>query len=69
MVQPITSSENTATQSIKFLTLTGPVSKPFIPVFGPASEEAVAQDSSEDELPSFDIHHSRADSQTSETDI
>lgn len=67
MVQTVeTSTKPTQDTSVfQFLKLSAPLPKPFIPVVEDVEETAV-QETSDEELPSFDIHHTRADSQASE---
>lgn len=75
---PSVSTENSkALESIQFLALTGPASKPFSPVISSTNsnlivdEEAIAQDLdlSDDSVPNFSAHHTRANSQASEVSI
>ncbi|VVT43914.1 uncharacterized protein SAPINGB_P000209 [Magnusiomyces paraingens] len=61
----------------QFLTLTAPISKPFVPLVSEPSSSAIVSpslststaSSSEEVIPNMSIHHSRADSTSSQASL
>lgn len=73
--QPPTQTTPSSAPATQFLTLTAPISKPFVPVFLPV-ETAVTSPLQEtllggstDDVPDMSIHHVRADSTSSDASL